>query len=304
MDALCRDLGLLGGFILPAWELRSLTYFLICRVFCFVDLIFLHGYSYFFVFLYRYICIFIFTYMYICTNIGCFSRGCWCSGSVVCWCCCSGVLVVVVVPVPTSYSLFFAMSDGFYVNLATTVFYFPGCQPCHGGGSLRSREKWPLHQVPVALQTSYHGECKRIWLLQQTLLTIHISTAAGHPETCWHLQFLQHRGRTNFLLQPEVPQWLGDLDGGSPAEEQARASPWSLQAFQGQHSFDSWNVGQKCASIIGRLELVSSCLFWSVALACFGIGDNWNSLLCHEQPAAVKHSHGWNLPLTSRHLLM
>lgn len=166
----------------------------------------MHGYSYFFVFLYRYICIFIFTYMYICTNIGCFSRGCWCSGSVVCWCCCSGVLVVVVVPVPTSYSLFFAMSDGFYVNLATTVFYFPGCQPCHGGGSLRSREKWPLHQVPVALQTSYHGECKRIWLLQQTLLTIHISTAAGHPETCWHLQFLQHRGRTNFLLQPEVPQ--------------------------------------------------------------------------------------------------
>ena len=203
------------------------------------------------------------------------------------------------------------MSDGFYVNLATTVFYFPGCQPRHGDGPLRSREKWPLHQAPVALQTSYHGECKRIWPLQQTVITIHISETVIRQQGIRRLAGIYNSSNTEVAPtscstgfstgSSSMTWWFG---WRKPCWRAGPCFPMITSSISGATFLWQLDCWLKCTSIIGRLELVSSCLFWSVALACFGIGDNWNSLLCHEQPTAVKHSHGRNLPLTSRHLLM
>ena len=84
------------------------------------------------------------------------------------------------------------------------------------------------HQVPAALQASYHGECKRIWLLQQTLLNIHMARETViRQQGIRKLDGIHNSTNTEAAPTPapqvsqlEVPQQLGDLDGD---EEQARA---------------------------------------------------------------------------------
>ena len=216
MDALCTDLGLLGGFILPAFLRTSYTYFLICRVFLFRWFHFLHWYSYY-VFLYRYICIFIFTYMSFVQILAVFPVG---AGAVVQWC--VGAAVVVSwwswwcrCQPRTFFALPCLMVSTWISPRRSSIFL--AFQPFHGGGSLRSREKLAVAPSPRCISNLLP------WWMQTHLA--HAANivqhphgqrdgdpAAGHPQTCWHLQFLQHRGRTNFLLHRFLNRkFLNDL---------------------------------------------------------------------------------------------